>query len=351
MQNIISIYQKFICNFILPLLWPVVSFFLNRAANKTSFIEPKFAAVDTALVLSTRIRNTRKRSLDYNLLALNWAIATLNIPNVQYLTKFSSYKGEALIITNDWFKSYRQHLYFFLPTLILAYRIRKKKGFVWVLMGDTCNLKISVASSILVSFCGGAIVLQQNTQVEGSNFGLPHVSGPNFWYITPLNFQDFYSNQALLLRSKKIIVGVSGDKSRGHIFKQVEKYLVDSGYELIATNHQYEWPQYLELLKNTRINIASSLLQSQVKKQNKFIQKMLPKFTVTNRVWEGFCSGAVVVTQKNSILDHYGFKAGLHYLDIEELELKKFTLPSEVDLQKIASEGQVKFLKNVILLN
>lgn len=351
MQFIISRFNKFVCFLILPVLWPSISSFLHTIAKRSVFIEPRVGVVDKALILSPKKSNIRKKSLNYNLLAANWASCSLDIPEIQYLTELSSYKGEALIITNDWFKSTKQHLYFFIPAIVLACRIRKKRGFVWVLIGDTCNLKIVIPASILVSICGGAVVLQQNTQAEGANFGIPHVSGPHFWYITSINLDDFYSNKTLLLRPKRLIVGVSGDELREDIFKQVKKSLVNSDYELIPTRHQYDWPQYMDLLKSARVNIASSLIPSRVKKQNKFIERRLPEFVITNRIWEGFCSGAVVITQKNLILDCYGLKAGVHYLDLGELESMNFKLPIDAELQKIASEGQTKFIKDVVLLN
>ena len=77
---------------------------------------------------------------------------------------------------------------------------------------------------------------------------------------------------------------------------------------------------------------------------NKKVSLLLPNFVATHRIWEGFCSGSVVITNKNSILDSLGFKPKYHYIDLDEMLDNNFKLPIDQELYQISTAGNKLFM-------
>jgi len=348
LMKTVQIYEQIIIRYTLPILWPLISKILRGVSKKTIFIEPKSYIFNEVVVFTNSNARPKKRSLNYDILAKNWARNSLKISKVHVKSQLQEHSPDTYILTNEWFKSKKQHLYFFIPAIHLALRIRKKKKPVWILIGDTYNLKIVIPASILVALCGGSIVLQQNTKVDGEKFGIVHVSGPHFWLFTSANLDDFKSDIRWEMRKKILVIAASGDLNRLKFLEKNRDKLETLNYDIIETKHQYNWQQYRKILKDSRVNINSSLLQEHVIRQNYWIKRKLSKFTVTNRVWEGFCSGALVLTDDNPVLQFYGFKPNKHFLDLEEIEKSNFDLPDELTSARIAESGRKKFMLDVV---
>jgi len=90
--------------------------------------------------------------------------------------------------------------------------------------------------------------------------------------------------------------------------------------------------------------VTLSLRQSAVEKRLRFLKNRASAFTVSSRVFEGFCSGSVVVTNVNPVLSSVGFESGVHYLDVSLLQNSTFSLQNKVFLKSIANAGNDLFL-------
>ena len=288
------------------------------------------------------------KTLRHSLLPLksvkSWADSSLNSKTISISTNSKNIESEIVIITGDWFKQTKPHLKFFIPAFRLAKEIQKQKKPVWFMAGDTYNLHLTIAASILVANCGGAIILQQNTMEEALQFGIPFPSGPHIWLINPGNLDLFKSDTPWNSRSDQILFAVSGDIKRKIFYQETHKNFLKYGWNVVPGNHQYDWPSYREVLKRTKINITLSLRQSAVDKRLRFLRKRSSEYTVSSRVFEGFCAGNLVVTNVNPILEKLGFKPNLHYLDVDLFSKEDFQMPSDDSLQAIAQAGSDFFI-------
>ena len=336
-------YSHLIINKILPTIWPSLSKQLRYISKSKSLIIPSGSRFKSANVLVGRSRD-EVRGLDLTNATIQWARYNLEIADVSVSRELLKQKKDVVIVTHDWLKFKAGHHKLFLNIFLMSIRIRIRKQPVWILLGDAFNLQWTIAASILVSMCGGAIILQSNTSKEALDFGLVFPVGPVLWTLNSYNFRQFYSKVDWFKRTRVAVFSKSGDGIRADIYNNYGKFLSEQEYKVEATEHQLSWSDYQELIKSSRLIINTSLLQDSVKNRNKKISHMLPNFVLTHRIWEGFCSGCVVITNKNSILDSLGFRPKYHYVDLDEMLGSNFKLPSDDELHKISSAGGKLFM-------
>jgi len=275
--------------------------------------------------------------------AKSWAESTLKIDYVEFSSDLNAIESDVLIITGDWLKSKNAHLKFFIPIFRAARKIKKCNVPVWFMQGDVYRLETIIPASILVANCGGAIVLQHATKSEASKFGIPFPFGPHIWTLNPGNQKMFRSHINWRNREQIIIMAASGDNRRQELHNKFANQLESSGWKVLATNHQYTWEEYKLINKKSKINVNTSLLQEVVVERLRFLKNRASKYTVTHRVFEGFCSGSLVVTNSNPILLELGFHVNEHYLDLDQLILNGFQFPSDKILEKVALAGGSRF--------
>jgi len=336
-------YTHLIIKKILPTLWPNLSKLLIYISKRKSLVIPSGSRFKSANVLVGKKRYDA-RGPDLVNATIQWAKYNLEIDDVCVSHKILKQKKDIVIVTHDWLKFKSGHHKLFLNIIFTSIRLRIRNQPVWILIPDAFNLQWTIAASILVSMCGGAIILQSNTSKEALNFGLVFPVGPVLWTLNSYNYNDFYTKVDWLKRERVAIFAKSGDGIRVDIYNNYSKFLVEQEYLVKYTEHQLSWVAYQELVKNSRITITTSSLQNVVKKINRKISGMLPNFVATHRIWEGFCSGCVVITNKNSILDSLGFKPKQHYIDLDEMLDCNFKLPSDRELYQISSAGNKLFM-------
>ena len=336
-------YTHFVIKKVLPALWPSLSKQLMYISKRKSLVIPSGSKFKSANVLVGKKRYDHP-NVDLTNATIQWAKYNLEIADVCVSHKILKQRKDIVIVTLDWFKFKSGHHKLFLNIIFISIRLRIRKQPVWVLLADAFNLQWSIAASILVSACGGAIILQSNTSKEALNFGLVFPVGPVLWTLNSHNYTQFYSKVDWLKRKKMAVFAKSGDGVRVSIFENYSKFLSEQEYIVKGTEHQYTWNDYQELIKSSRIIINTSLLQNSVKKSNMKVAHMLPSFVVTHRIWEGFCSGCVVITNKNSILDSLGFQPKYHYVDLDEMLDNNFKLPSDYELYQISSAGHQLYM-------
>ena len=339
-------YEYIIISVILPIAWVFFEKYFRYKSRNKSFIPPSKDKFRSAMIY---VHNTDiKIPAQHSLLALrsanSWARSTLKIKDVQISSNLGIFDAEVIIFTGDWFKSTKPHLKFFIPAFQLARKIKKSKAPIWFLMGDTYNLHLTIAASILVSHCGGAIILQQNTRDEALQFGIPFPSGPHIWLFSLENIFLFKSDINWNSRNNQVLFAVTGDDKRKLLLKKYEDSLNKAGWEVIPGNQQFDWNSYRDVNKKAKINITLSLLQSAANKRLRFLRDRASAFAVSLRVFEGFCSGCLVVTNINPVLSELGFIPDVHYLDVALLDNLNFVLPSDEKIERLAKLGNELFL-------
>lgn len=210
-------------------------------------------------------------------------------------------------------------------------------------MGDSFLLKTAVPASIIVSICGGALIIQSSTTTECKKFGLIYPHGSTIWTINFQNKYVFESNLKWSQRKKIAIFAVSGDNLRKDLYLKYKKYLMLQNFEVIGTDGSISWKDYCTAIQSSALNINTSLIKKNMKAKLQNLTRKLPKTYVTGRIFEGFCSGAVVITNSSEVLRELGFIVGLDYLDLDDLLRNNFVLPSTIDLENIAKRGNKKF--------
>ncbi len=338
-------FEFLIISIVLPVSWVVFEKYFNLISRKSSFVPP---AINTFKSATIYIHDPdAKIPMQHSLLpsksAKAWAKSTLKIQDVKLTSDLSNIDSEVLIITGDWVKSTKPHLKFFFPAFKFARIIKRQHIPVWFLAGDTYNLHLTISASILVSWCGGAVVLQQNTRSEALAFGIPLPSGPHLWLLNPENVFLFKSEIKWEDREPIILFAATGDDKRRQYLEQTKEYLTDLGWEVLPGNQQFNWATYRDVNKSAQINITLSLRQSAVDKRLRFLKTRASEFTVSSRVFEGFCSGSLVITNSNPVLSELGFESGTHYLDIALIQNSNFLLPNNKRLGKIATAGNELF--------
>ena len=188
------------------------------------------------------------------------------------------------------------------------------------------------------------MVLQQNTRMEALAFGIPFPSGPHLWLLNPDNVYLFQSDIKWEDREKLVFFAATGDDKRRKFLEQSQDYLTSSGWQVVPGNQQFDWVNYRNLNKKTSINVTLSLRQSAVEKRLRFLTNRASEFMVSSRVFEGFCSGSLVVTNVNPVLSELGFESGVHYLDVTLIQYSNFSSLTDEELSKIAKKGNELFL-------
>ena len=338
-------FEYLIISVVLPISWIVFEQYFIYVSRKKNLLPPIKGRFNSATIYvhDTDIKTPVKHTLLAIKSAESWARSTLKIKDVQITSNSTNIKSEVVIITGDWFKGTKPHLKFFIPAFRLAKKIEKQNLPIWFMAGDTYNLHLIIAASILVSRCGGAVVLQQNTRMEALAFGIPFPSGPHLWLLNPENVYLFESEIKWEDRKPIVLFAATGDDKRRKFLNQTEDFLTNLGWEVVPGNQQFDWVTYRDVNKNTCINLTLSLRQSAVDKRLRFLKTRASEFTVSSRVFEGFCSGSLVVTNSNPVLSELGFESGTHYLDVTLIANSSFLSPTNKRLCEIANAGHQLF--------
>ena len=335
-----------------PYLWPAISSLLLFLSKKRSFVPPGTEGVDSAIILVHNLQKGQRvgdSGLDFTDAVENWLTQSLGFEKilvVDSLEKAPNLDSRTiLVISYDWLFSGRRWRGLFQEIRQLAREARERNLPVWVMLADVYDQGSIIPSSILVSLCGGAIILQPNTAAEARKFGLVFPSGPHIWTMPLKNLKQFKSKTAWADREKIVLLPSGGEVRRIVLMEGVAKRFSKLGWKIQSTNKTFAWDEYVNVVKNTKILVTACWLQEQFIVGSRKTKKRMSSNTVTHRVWEGFAAGCTVVTNSNAVFDELGFISGVHYVELwSEAELNgDFPLPIDCDLEKIASAGHELF--------
>ena len=250
-----------------------------------------------------------------------------------------------LVITYDWLLSGPLASGFRFDIAKIAFSARVRNLKIWVILGDTFDQRHLIPASLLVAICGGATILASNTVEEGEKFGLIFPSGPHLWVYSDANLLEFRSAIPFQERQRLVVLAGSGEIRRINLMNLYSNFLEHTNWIIKSTNHSLSWADYMSVIKNSQMTITTCWLQQSHVTGSTNNKNRLPLNIVTGRVWEGFASGSVLVTNTNSVFDAYGFEPGKHYLVLEESpsEIHKVFLHTSRELETIAKLGQDHF--------
>jgi hypothetical protein len=343
-------FEYFIVSVILPLFWPICSRLCTWLSKSKTFIPPAKDLFSTATILTDilQVNFPSNRVMYFPHDLSNWANSKLGIRNINFSTDVKQVSSGVVIITPDWIKKQKSHLKFFVPILSTAFRLRRKKIPVWVVIGDVYKIEYLIPAVILVAMCGGSLPCNSITPEEAKNFGIPFPSGPHIIQLSPKNVNLFKSEIHWESR-KNLVLFAGGSLKREQIYSKYHNELEKSGWTTIIPRRNFNWEEYRNLNKETKVLIASSTLIeiASIRLRYKFLKNKVSKYAITHRIWEGFCSGSLVVTNTTPVLEKLGFKRDLHFLDIDTCLGSNIKLPNQKVMADIAKSGNRLFLELV----
>lgn len=349
-RNIYFKYEYLLVSVILPLAWPICARLCNCLSKRKTFVPPVKDFFSSTTILTDRLQpNFSSNRVMYYPHDLNdWANSKLGIRRVAFSTNVKKVSSDVVIISPEWIKQQKSHLRFFIPILITAFRLRRKKIPVWVVIGDVYKIEYLIPAVILVAVCGGSFLCNSITPDEAKSFGIPFPSGPHIFQLNPNNVYLFESKINWESR-ENLVLFAGGSLIREQTYYKYHKVFEKSGWTTIIPRRNLDWEEYRNLNKETRILIASSTLVESaiIRLRFNFLKSKVSKYAITHRIWEGFCSGSLVVTNTTPVLEKFGFKKNIHFIDIDTCLGSNIVLPNKRIMSEIAKSGNRLFLELV----
>ena len=122
--------------------------------------------------------------------------------------------------------------------------------------------------------------------------------------------------------------------------------LNDIGWDTTFSDGKLPWEDYTQQYRNvSAIATTNWMHEVHIRGSRKSINR-IAETTTTHRVWEGFASGAMVMTHRTKVLDYFGFLPGKHYFELwsEEDIRNPIVFMNKTEIISIASSGQSLFL-------
>ena len=256
--------------------------------------------------------------------------------------------AEIIFITYDWLLYFVRNnnlISAIIRSTILSFRLKNSYKFIYIAIPDTYYLPINIVSQLLLLNNNGIMLLMQNLVEEANKYGLIKTSNKYIW-TWPKKRQHEW-NKLINWDNKKnqiIIASTGGCNKRKHYASQLSKIFKSVGFDIIESNLKYNWNDYIHLINISKIIFTTCWLQDGFKVGPNYYRTNLSEYTITGRVWEGFYSGSLVITNNNPILNYYGFYPNTHFLDLEKLQMINLMNLSDVSMSTIAKNAQENFI-------
>jgi len=329
-------------------LWPALSFFLRTISLFSKKVSPHNHSFDQAVLLTGDVV-AQVVGRDLTEATECWARETVAIRDVSRMGNHAFIRlaesPPLVIVTYDWFLGASTH-----PTwaaVKLAIRLRRSKTRAWVMLPDTCWVWLSFLSSIVVAIAGGALIVLQSSKQDTKLYGLPHASTKHFWTWSPSALSAWGPQVPWGERDSVALFAVTTDLYRRAVFQGMSGPVCESGYRVVPTSNLLTWSEYINLNLSSKLVVTTCRLQEAYLVGPERYRKLLPKHTVTGRVWEAFAAGAALVTDDNGILWSFGLFPGEHFVALPDplSEKESWVLPEESELERIASAGHSRFIE------
>ena len=336
----------------MPYVWTNCRVILKFISKFSTPYSPDFKVPNNFILLVGGEKNKGTRNLigpnltDGVVDWVNRKFHPANLTIVDSLSKVEVVVPETvLVITYDWLISGPLNSGFKIEIFKIAFSARARNIKIWVMLSDAFDQRHLIPASLLVAMCGGATIVATNTVEEAEKFGLIFPSGPHVWVYSDANVLEFKNGIPFQQRPRLVVLAGSGEIRRLNLMILYANFLDSSGWKFVSTTQSLPWSEYMSVIKNSQITVTTCWLQQAHITGSTNNRNRLPKSTITGRVWEGFASGSVVVTNSNSVFDALGFVPGKHYLELKELpsEIHEVFLHTSKELETIAKLGQDAF--------
>jgi len=329
-------------------LWPTLSFLLRIISRFSKKVSPHNHDFKQAIVLTgNRVAPVHGRDLTEATEC--WLRETLAIRDVRRMDNHAfnrlAKSPPLVVVTHDWLLGAAPRTTW--AAVKLAIKLRRTKTRAWVMLADTCWVWSSFWSSIIVAVAGGALIILQSSQKDAEVWGLPHVSTKHFWPWHPTSLAVWKSKVPWVDRDSVALFALTHDPYRREVFQEMNGPISELGYRVEPTHHLLTWSEYVSLNLRSKLVVTTCRLQGDYVFGPQRYRRLLPKHTVTARVWEAFASETALVTDDNEILQGLGFFPGEHFVSLPDpiSEKANWFLPEEFELQRIASAGHLRFIE------
>jgi len=336
---------------IIPYLWPLISSVLNRISKFSHKVDPYSQDFDQAVFLRSDSLKGKIIGVDLTSAARDWISCTLRLEIFSEINSSSDLSGDfkekILAIDYEWIYSIHEKPFMLFKIAKLSFKARRLKMPVWIFLGDSFAVRYLPATCFLVAFCGGSVILQPNTMAEGEEFGIVFPTGPFLWTMSEKNVTTFYSDLKITDRPKVVVLAGTGEVRRMRYMRKLATRLKEIGWDSIFSDGKLSWEDYVKQSKNTSAVATTNWMHKIHVRGTKKTRSKIATSTTTHRVWEGFASGTMVMTQRTKVLDYFGFIPGRHYFELwSEVDLDtQISFVGESQISSIASSGQKLLLE------
>lgn len=340
---------------ILRFIWPEISSVLQYFARANGLDGPRPGKYKTALVIVSgsfeedNVRTSTGPDLENEL--VRWLKTDLAIKNVRFLTeleKSNRTRGDSILVVSydKLVGTHDIHPIKVIATYLKLATQAKRHGLpVWPVLPDTFFFAHSLASSILVAVCGGAIPLIANSESEATAYGLPNPVSPIFWTWNQSFAKEWGPITPWAERPSTVVFAASGDERRKSWFHPIKEHMKGQEWEIHESTGRIPWSEYMAKVKTAKLIVTTNSTQAWFFLNPRRYLRRVGKSTVTNRTWEAFASATPVLCNSTPHLLELGFIPGTHFLDLNDVLRRPdtFAVPSDRALRKIGQAGHELF--------
>ena len=184
-----------------------------------------------------------------------------------------------------------------------------------LLIQDLNYPQFTAAQRVLLSGCSrGVMIAQANTPSEACESGLRNVRGPLLFGWHSGLVSQFQLSGDLKRDTLAVLAGTGGDSSRGERMHALGRRLAMLGYEVVFTRGELTRDEYVQMIGSAAVVATTAGIETDSR-----VRQSVPATTTTQRVWEGFAAGSLVITDQTQVLDVLGFEEGTHYVSLDSV--------------------------------
>ncbi len=340
----------------MPYIWIFLSKILRRFAAPIYF--PKVDEVEkiqTAYLFVSDMDEKKRRKvpgIDLTASLESWLSEVKIIQNIAYVSDVNEINSvpdnSVAAFSYDWISKEGNWARFCYEIWRTGIYLRKKNIPAWVFVADVFAQEHAFPISLLVALAGGAIIVQPNSSKEAKVFGLVHPVGPLIWTITPSIVKKYSSDTPWNLRRNVALIANSGEPRRFKDMASLRNKLELIDFKIQTSDRNLSWANYLQLIGNVKIVATTSWVQVEHKIGPKKLRERIPETNVTHRVWDGFASGAVVITNNCLAFQELEIFPGIHFIELSDIISNKSEIPESEIMKEIAKNGRLRFQEIVM---
>lgn len=252
-----------------------------------------------------------------------------------------------LAVSYEWFvyQTGRQESGGYVKNVMALARAVKRAGIRPLLVApDTYLWALNLGYGLISSAGKGPVLVLQNTASEAQKLGIPNAIESVYWNWPDHRVAMWAPRVEWSIRRNRAVLPATGEPKRLDVAAKSAKVFVEHGWDCEDSGGR-PWSEYVSLVRESKILLTTSYIPDGALSST--LEMWRPDGTVTGRVWDGFASGCLVITNTTSAIVHLGFFPGVHFWDLDRfLNSPKGLLDRhDTELQGIAERGHQLFLE------